>query len=800
MKKSLNRFLKTQFFISVFIFSFLSFILAGNPSITSVTMSPANPMFGDAVQVTVTYCGQLYQDHYIDIAISSQPTRDNADVSGSGQVFVVSRAGVDVHTSQPALTPGGQIGFLAQTQPGAVAADCMTCGSGSNDGKRFTKVYDVHVPDASYYPGCNVTQLYLHVGMKDNNIGAGEWQGLAACQTNTLPGWTIGTLPRNYSISKRVEGVIQDVGDLVLYSIDYEYWNGGLTITDPIPTPPTGSLELVSWGPASIVGGSFSGPGVGATTGTATWTMPDRTGQPGKASGTVWILCRVKTAMTAGGVINNTASGNQTGTGVKNASTNLTIGQAAISIVKQVSDPIAALGDTITYYLSYQINGSKLVAYQPFDDIGTGAYGDPSGLTGSPPPGWRFQPQGGTNGRWTISDMCSTGDRYITGDTTNNDTFPGLLYDGLPAANHLCNGIILSDVMIDPTGYEGADAMVVIRSNGLPGGKAYGLVLSIDDNIGTNAGGNVGFQRCIGATCIWPASANTVALTGNTWWRAKIEIAPPPASNQYEFRAKVWKKGDPEPAGWTVTWTDPTGAADGMDCNNGDTWRPGVAEQHGATGSTRDSYNNFVIYEPRTSANTNLYDTVPTGITYVGQQGPDPVVTTSPMVRWNLGLITDEGGTFTWWGTTNSCTTITNKGAIDGDNPILPVISNEVVTVVNCITQTSITKTASPVLVRLGETVTFTLSYCNTGQLPINPYYVWDTKPTFMTYVGSSPAATITGNVYSWNRGNLAIGACGSVQWWGTVDTMPLNPIMTREFFVYCGMDEEFTKIMISQK
>jgi hypothetical protein len=238
-------------------------IFAGNPAITSVTMNPPNPSFGDAVQITVTYCGGMYIGHMLAIAISTQSARDNADLSGTGQVFVVSRAGVDVPTSQPALAPGGEIGYVAQTNPGGGTPDCPTCGSGSNDGISFTKIYNVHIPPASYFPGCANNTLYLHAGMKDNSIGAGEWQGLPACQANSSNNWTMPLLPKGFTMSKRAEGVLQLTNDLVLYSIDYEYWNGRLLITDSIPG--AGNLTLVSWGPQAMTGGTISGPAIGAT-------------------------------------------------------------------------------------------------------------------------------------------------------------------------------------------------------------------------------------------------------------------------------------------------------------------------------------------------------------------------------------------------------------------------------------------------------------------------------------------------------------------------------------------------------
>ena len=47
----------------------------------------------------------------------------------------------------------------------------------------------------------------------------------------------------------------------------------------------------------------------------------------------------------------------------------------------------------------------------------------------------------------------------------------------------------------------------------------------------------------------------------NTWYRVKLAVEQ--AEKTAAVRAKVWKKGDPEPAEWTVTMTDPSPNRDG---------------------------------------------------------------------------------------------------------------------------------------------------------------------------------------------------------------------------------------------
>lgn len=789
MKKCRINLIKTS--VLSIIFVLLAIVpLFSQPTITGFTMVPSNPGYGDNFTVNVTYCGQLFNDHTLVLAVSNKNTPQNARLSGTGQVFLVSSRGINVPFSS--ATGGEQIGRVVQTSPGSVPSDCTHCEGGS--GKVFTKTFNLTMPAANAFPGCNNTQFYIHIAMKDSNLAESEWTttwgGTCGAQdAYSSAGWTIPVPPASYNINKRAEGVLQDVGDLLLFSIDYDYANGPLTLTDVIPNPASGQFQLVSAGPI----GMWSGPALGCTTpgcGTITWNLPTRAGVPGRASGTVWYLLRMTGDIPDGTVINNTINGNMPGPGVKSHTTSVTVGQAVVSLRKSARDYTVNLNDTVTFYLEYSINGSKLVAYQPFDDMLTTTYNAGTG----PPPGYQWESSPAQRGNWAILDDCGTGDKVLRGQSPTL-TYPGIVYDGGGSFASFCTGIIVVDTMI-AADYEGADSLIFIRSNNVPGTAgsiAYALGVSVDSNFGT-AATQLGFQRCVGSpsTCIWPANplaATVPDVETNTWYRVKIE-----AVSDYHFRAKIWKKGDPEPTAWQADWTDPTPPANSS-CASA-TWRTGFGQQGGDSGTyVNDYYNNFVIYTPRVSLNTSLYDTIPTNMTYLGYLGPLAPTTTTPRLNWNLGSISNESGSYTWWGRANDCNPITNKSSIAGTG-INTIDSNSIVVGVSCTTQTSITKTASPSIVRLGDTVTFTLAYCNTGQLPINPYYVWDTIPAFMTYVSSSPAATLTGSVLSWNRGNLAVGSpCSSVQWWGTVTSMPFNPLQNkREVFAYGGK-KEFYKV-----
>jgi uncharacterized repeat protein (TIGR01451 family) len=707
-------------FLTLFLAAY-SISVYANARINSVTMSPPAPDYHQAVTVTIDYCAQLYNDNYMAMAFSTSSAFQNAALSGVGQVFVISNRGVDVPVNVPATSPGGRIDWLANPSPGGGTAECRTCDSGSNNGKHFVATYVVHVPGPEYFPGCSNTSLNLLVGMKDANLNEGDWTALSGncdgTDANNSNSWTIPVPPANVALQKRAEGVITNVGDMVLFSMDYTFGNSVLSIDDPLPGG--GNLEVVSWGPKTINLGSVSGSGavVGATSGNITWNFPTRVGQAGSANGTVWVLMRVKNAMAPGTTITNTATAN----GSVTASTSIVVGQAAFTISKtqSINPPDKALvgSDIITYYLEYSVNGYQMKSYRPFDDTAAGSYTSPV-----PPAGWKYLPDGasGQSGTWTIADPCNTGDSYITGQGESNQHYPQLLLDD-PAGNtanvQFCTGIIMADVMIDPGGYEGSDAMVILRSNNNGGtSNAYGLLLSVDN---APLNGYVGIQKCSnGGTCSWyngGVTANVAGISNKKWFRTKTQITQ--AGNDYVFQVKVWIKGDPEPDAWTMTWTDTGAAADpNWNCTSGiyHDWRPGIAEQRGASGATEDSYNNFVVYIPNTSANTIIYDTIPNGLSYMSS---NPLGTNAGgVVSWTLNNVSNQSGTFTWWGLVSSCNIISNVADITGGLSAVNIESNSVWVDVICGTPTftptpTATKTDTPLPGTPTNTPTITPSF-----------------------------------------------------------------------------------------
>lgn len=584
-------------------------------------------------------------------------------------------------------------------------------------------------------------------------------QPLAACQAKAIS-WDVPTFPTYFKIAKRYEGVLQAAGDKVLFSVDYEYANGSnFKIVDSVPA----GFTLISWGPQTI-----PGPPAGSavnSAGTITWTFPDRTGINGSVKGTVWMLCAV-TGVPSGSY-SNIAHGSMNGQpNYDTPPATVTTGATAVSLTKSESAPVLNSGDTITYTLSYDINGYILKSFSGFDDIAAGNYIGPSGA----PAGW--MPVGGTAATtWTVGDPCtgfSTGDRVFTGAS---DMYPGMLLNDGSAAPHLpadsdqfCTGIIVSDIKIDPGTFPGADGQIVIRNNGQSGGAAQGIgiVVSIDE---APTPGFLMYQKCAGTTCTYigvtpGGPAPSIGYpSANKWYRVRIWVTN--SGGGQRIRARIWPRGDSEPTNWDIDYTDPLLNSDAAwICDGTGTykdWRPGVNEQTGNSKDVKDSYDNFTIYKERSSSeNTVVLDTVPLGITYLGSgTGPGGAATvagTAPnqTVKWDMGSLTNQTGSLTWWGRVD-CTqdpaAITNSAYIDGASG-QPVYSNIVSLKVLCSTPTNTptstaTKTNTPTSTYTStrtNTPTYTPSSTYTNTLTATP-----SRTATSTYtLTSTPSDTYT--------------------------------------------------------
>lgn len=746
-------------------------IFAGEPKIISVTMNPVNPGYGDLVTIEVTACVDKNFDNFIDLAISNSALRKS--VGSAGQVFVVSTAGVNVPMVNPNIA-ASEVGYLFAASAPAAVNDCTDC-SGNINSYTVTRQYVLNMPSSSFYGSCGETgQLYLHAAMKQSNLAKGDWMGITTCSYSQAASWAQPVPVQNFTVAKNVEGTLQTAGDMLLYKVDYTYQNGaGFRIADNIPA----GFTLVSYGPTAIPGGSVASGSV------MTWNFPSMAGQPGQKSGTVWMLLAWDGI--GAGPFTNTAIGSWAGAGAVNTSVTTVVGAAALKITKTQSRDQLQQNETMTYYMSYEISGYSLRSFNAFDDA-TGVY---SG--GFAPPGWKSLAESGVHGTWMAEDPCSTGNKYITGSSTQ---YPGLILDDGNTANasdQFCEGMIVSDFMVGAsTTFPGADAQILIRNNGQYGvtGVSYGIVSSIDS---APSPGYFMLMKCAGG-CSFPAGGmpSIGAPVAGKWYRVRIAVTN--SGGGQIIKARIWARGDPEPGMWDINYTDPTALSDpATDCSGTGTWndwRPGVNEQSGDYDDVLDSYDNFTTYGPRLfSAAPYVHDDVPAGMVYAGCDG---CALSGGSPRWTLPNTSFQSGSFTWWAMASACGTVSNQALINGGSDIY---SNWVTADVLCwsptftrtITPTftaTPTFTSTPVIDLMksidggvfvgGDTITFTISYANNSASPFANYEILDTLPTYSDFIGSSPLpdSVVPGtggysNVtfVTWNIGNLPAGGSGTI-------------------------------------
>ena len=89
----MKKIITSLFAVLLFIILSAQVVYAGPTKITSVSILPTNPGYGDLVQVTVNLCAATYDDPFIAIAFSTTST-PQAPGAG-GQVFVVDVNGID---------------------------------------------------------------------------------------------------------------------------------------------------------------------------------------------------------------------------------------------------------------------------------------------------------------------------------------------------------------------------------------------------------------------------------------------------------------------------------------------------------------------------------------------------------------------------------------------------------------------------------------------------------------------------------------------------------------------------------
>lgn len=595
----------------MFLFSALMFFPAGAycavNSVGIVSITPSSPGPGDMVTVNFTYCVGPWEQTRLMLAVSDTPSfRPN---NTPGQIFKVNEGGVNITASS---TNGG---FNMNDSQGA--SHCQNVS------------WNINIPTTLGEGGT----FYIIVGGRAYHTDPGQVESQASIA------FTIPYPPASCTLTKIAEPAVVSPGAFILYTINYNYINANnLVITDTVPPNST----LIS----QSTGGTNSGTAPGSA---LSWSIGSTLA---RRTGSVWFVVQVNPAAPNSTVISNTArwvvdeipSG-----GDSNTASVTTAAQQVF--VKSQSVSTAAIGDTITYTLSFNSGMLGFTSFDTFDtDITTGFFG--------------------TGGSWMwMSDGAGGGSLY----SPTQSGYPHYLRS---QPSDFCFGVIQGDVWIGNT--NDMDALIAFRDNGLAGaaGRAYGVGLSAD---GIPA--NMYIQE-VNPTYFNRANANPFSVSPQTWYTLKI-LVEESGVNQVRIRARVWPRGGVEPAVWHIDWTDMDGSVIG--CGY-------VGFQGHPTNA--NYYDNLKIFKSSQTSPV-VYDTIPSQIAYLGGTGSP--VNAGGTVSWNiLTRLDDTNYSFTWWGQLVNCGVVYNRFSFDtqeGD----PIIDSNTTTLnVNCPGTPSVTPTITP--------------------------------------------------------------------------------------------------------
>ncbi|MGE0085837.1 MAG: hypothetical protein AB7S75_15620, partial [Desulfococcaceae bacterium] len=179
-----------------------------------------------------------------------------------------------------------------------------------------------------------------------------------------------------------------------------------------------------------------------------------------------------------------------------------------------------------------------------------------------------------------------------------------------------------------------------------------------------------------------------------------------------------------------------------------------------------------------------ITDTVPAGLTYVPGSASNGGTEAGGTITWNVGdLASGEGPyTVTFQATVNNPypdaepLASVNTATIDDDNNPASVVDSETASTTVLIDAPRpnlvVQKSAGSSAIVPGGSVTFTISYMNTGNVAATGVIITDDVPTGFTYVSNTGGGSYAAPTVTWNIGTVAAGGTGSV----TVTMQTGNP------------------------
>jgi uncharacterized repeat protein (TIGR01451 family) len=159
-----------------------------------------------------------------------------------------------------------------------------------------------------------------------------------------------------------------------------------------------------------------------------------------------------------------------------------------------------------------------------------------------------------------------------------------------------------------------------------------------------------------------------------------------------------------------------------------------------------------------------VVDVLPAGVTF-GSASPAPSSVTLPMLRWSLGSLNPAETKMIVITTTSPGApgNLTNSAIASAWQNVMTqtLISTQVV---NAGAILNVVKTGSAPVVRIGDTLVYTLHYENTGNQTATTVRLTDTLPAGLTVIGAAPLPAVqTAQHLAWDLNSLTPGQQGQI-------------------------------------
>jgi hypothetical protein len=630
-------------------------------TISSVTVSTANPAPGSVLGVTVVYCENAANNNtFFDVALEPSSSTTIQSCPIPGQHFLIDENS----------TPAGPTAILTSNRDDPTdGGDGWSAGNSSGTiSCPATQIFNVTIPVTMTVGSYNIVTATQTDDIQCSNAGSisASGQGSAAININ------FSSASPSLIISENSIGDSAQASNLVLFQINYTAINTNpITITGTVPN----NTALASGTSSAVIspGGTLTS-GTGGAGSTIQWVINNTNTAP---QGYVWFLTSVNSSFTAGTITNSATVASASFGNMTTNTVSVQVGgdfQLIKSILSNTSN--LATGSIVTYSLQYTIGQSSLQVYDTYNnDAAPTTTTNGSNVTGFDGTAYSTGTNpNANNDNWEIQSNSTVpvgapgGGNYIDADTpftASSTAYYVALLRNTPL--NLCAGgsvIIQGDVDMPSTLQNGAangpgeDATLALLN--LPSGQGLNAILSINNFPGnlelqeSDSGASYPDVAIVSSPNFQSAAMNTSPsdLFFNTWYTIKALLSYNSATATWTISVKAWPVGTAEPAGWDInnytTSTLPCSAnykygwVENPTSNSPGNYSPG-----------RQLYADLSVFASNPLVNPSISDTLPTGETYVAGSANQAPNLTTPFLEWNIGgaepvTVYNLNGALTW--------------------------------------------------------------------------------------------------------------------------------------------------------